>query len=212
MHAAAFQPDLQRVALVVVDMQNDFVRAGAPLEVPEARATIPVIRDLVERFRRRGRPVVFTRFIAGPKRTLMWNWSPMIAAPEKCCWRNHKRYYADVDRELECAAVIDELPAEPVDYVVDKYGYDAFHNTNLIDILAAEDCNTILLTGTVTHICVHDTAVGAFHHGVRVITVSDAVSSYLPDLHAGTLLNLSRKYGWVKTSAEIVAEMEAAWA
>lgn len=68
-------------ALVIVDMQNDFVRVGAPLEVPDARATIPAQRRLLDAFRAAGRPVVFTKFVAGPERTLMWNWSPVIAPP-----------------------------------------------------------------------------------------------------------------------------------
>jgi nicotinamidase-related amidase len=62
-------------ALVVVDMQNDFVRQGAPLEVPDARNTIDNHRILLKRFRDRKHVVVFTRFIAGPGRTLIWNWS-----------------------------------------------------------------------------------------------------------------------------------------
>ena len=61
-------------ALIVVDMQNDFVRVGAPLEVPDARETIDVHVELLEWFRARRRPVVFTRFCAGPHPTLMWKW------------------------------------------------------------------------------------------------------------------------------------------
>ena len=64
------------MALLVVDMQNDFVREGAPQEVPEARATIPLIASLLEDFRAAGRPVIYTRFTAGPGRTLLWTWSP----------------------------------------------------------------------------------------------------------------------------------------
>ena len=45
-----------RPALVVVDMQNDFVRVGAPLEVPEARPTIPVHQALLRACRQRGVP------------------------------------------------------------------------------------------------------------------------------------------------------------
>src|SRR5262249_42534872 len=65
-------------ALLVVDMQNDFVRVGAPLEVPEARDTIPVHRRLLEFCRERRVPVVYTKFIAGPLRTLILEWSPSL--------------------------------------------------------------------------------------------------------------------------------------
>ncbi|MEA2628995.1 MAG: ureidoacrylate peracid hydrolase, partial [Chloroflexota bacterium] len=81
-----FQLRPDNVALVVVDMQNDFVRVGAPLEVPDARETIDVHLDLLSWFRAHQRLVVFTRFVAGPARTLMWNWSPQIAPPVCSCW------------------------------------------------------------------------------------------------------------------------------
>ena len=78
-------------ALIVVDMQNDFVRVGAPLEVPDARETIEVNQELLAWFRERKRPVVFTRFIAGPEPTLMWKWSEVIAPPTCCCWPGFMR-------------------------------------------------------------------------------------------------------------------------
>ena len=56
-----FDVSLEAAALVVVDMQNDFVRVGAPLEVPDTRITIAPIQRVLERFRQAGRPVVFTR-------------------------------------------------------------------------------------------------------------------------------------------------------
>ena len=55
---------LNNPALLVIDMQNDFVREGAPLECAAARDTIPAIRDLLAGFREQGRPVVFTRYVA----------------------------------------------------------------------------------------------------------------------------------------------------
>src|SRR5207247_11085535 len=68
-------------ALIVVDMQNDFVRVGAPLEVPDARETIEVNQELMAWFRKRKRPVVFTRFVAGPERPPMCQASDDIADP-----------------------------------------------------------------------------------------------------------------------------------
>ena len=63
-------------ALVVVDMQNDFVRAGAPLEVPDARATIAATSACWTAFRERGLPVLFTRFLSLEADNLCWRWSP----------------------------------------------------------------------------------------------------------------------------------------
>jgi nicotinamidase-related amidase len=199
-----FELSPQSAALVVVDMQNDFVRVGAPLEVPDARATIPVQQRLVEAFRAAQRPVVFTRFLAGPERTLMWNWSPAIAPPICCCWPGFRRTYGDAGEELDCTAVVDELAPLPGEPQVEKYGYNAFHRTNLTDILRARRANTVVLTGTVTQICVEDTARGALHEGFQVVVVSDAVSSFDPELHQNTFRNVELKYGRVLASDDVL--------
>src|SRR5205814_214287 len=86
---------LAHPALVVVDMQNDFVRIGAPLEVPEARPTIPVHQRLLAACRERSIPVIYTKFVAGPERTLVWEWSPVLAPPVCCCWKGFLRHYDD---------------------------------------------------------------------------------------------------------------------
>ena len=196
-------------ALIVVDMQNDFVRVGAPLEVPDARETIDVHRELLDWFRAQHRPVVFTRFIAGPSRTLMWNWSPQIAPPVCCCWPGFQRAYGDIEGERDCVAVIDELAPLPGEPQVDKYGYNGFHRTRLTDLLHAHGIDTVLITGTVTQICVEDTARGAFHEGFQAAVISDAVSSYAPDLHRASLHTLAMKYGRVVTAQEALGEMDA---
>src|SRR5580658_9892816 len=92
---------LQRPALVVVDMQNDFVRVGAPLEVPDARATIGAHQALLAAFRSRGLPIVYTKFLSQQEPSLLWEWSPQCRPDTKCCWKGHKRYYADVGKTLE---------------------------------------------------------------------------------------------------------------
>ena len=189
-------------------MQNDFVRVGAPLEVPDARETIDVHLELLGWFRARHRPVVFTRFIAGPSRTLMWNWSPQIAPPVCCCWPGFQRAYGDIEGERDCVAVIDELAPLPGEPQVDKYGYNGFHRTRLTDLLIAHRVDTVLITGTVTQICVEDTARGAFHEGFQAAIVSDAVSSYAPELQRASLETLAMKYGRVVTADEALREME----
>ncbi len=190
-------------------MQNDFVRVGAPLEVPDARETIDVHQQLLSWFRERERPIVFTRFIAGPKRTLMWNWSPQLAPPVCCCWPGFQRAYGDIKGERDCVAVIDELAPLPGESQVDKYGYNAFHRTRLTDLLHAHGVDTVLITGTVSQICVDEAARGAFHEGFQAAVISDAVSSYAPDLQRASLQTLAMKYGRVVTAKEALSEMES---
>lgn len=195
-------------ALLIVDMQNDFVRVGAPLEVPDARETIGIHQQLLSWFRERSRPVVFTRFVAGPNRTLMWDWSPAIAPPVCCCWPGFMRSYEDVDGERDCIAVVDELAPRAGEHQVDKYGYNGFHRTRLTDLLHASGVDTVLVTGTVSQICVDDTTRGAFHEGFRAAVIADAVSSYAPDLQQASLRTVAMKYGRVVSAEEALAELE----
>jgi nicotinamidase-related amidase len=186
-------------------MQNDFVRQGAPLEVPDARGTIDNHRKLLKSFREREAVVVFTRFIAGPTRTLIWNWSPVLAPPICCCWPGFLRTYGDVEGHRDAAAVIDELAPLSTELQVDKYNYGAFHRTSLLDSLQARGVNTVVVTGTVTQICVDETARGAFREGLKAVIVSDAVSSFDERLHQATLANFAMKFGWVTTTDEVLA-------
>ena len=100
--------------------------------------------------------------------------------------------------------VVDELPIAANDHVVDKYGYSAFHDTVLPEILKAEGIETLVVTGTVTQICVEDTVHGAFHSGYPTIVVADAVSSYDRELHAAALRGIAAKFGWVTPSSEVL--------
>ncbi len=192
-------------ALIVVDMQNDFVRVGAPLEVPDARPTIAPIARLAGRFRERGRPVVFTQFLSRQQDDLLWLWSPPCRPDVKCCWKGHRRSYGDGPALLDCSEVIAELAPAPGDHRIEKYGYGAFHGTGLDALLRHLGVRSLVVTGTVTQICVEETAREAFHHGYRTTVVSDAVSSFAPDLHAAALKNFAMKFGWVADSDTVLA-------
>jgi nicotinamidase-related amidase len=68
---------------------------------------------------------------------------------------------------------------------------------------------SLILTGTVTQICVEETGREAFHYGYKTTLVSDAVSSYILDLHAATLKNFALKFGWVLTTEEVLQALSA---
>jgi hypothetical protein len=96
-------------ARLSVDMQSDVVRKGAPLAVPEARATLPRQRQLLGHSRRRGPPGTFARFMAGPGPTLIWNRSPILAPRTCCSWPGVSRFCHHVQVELDCTDVLQEL-------------------------------------------------------------------------------------------------------
>ena len=192
-----------KTALIIIDMQNDFVREGAPMEVPDARKTIGPIQSLIKMARHCNMPVIYTKFVAGPKRTFLWEWSQQI--PDKnSCIRGFKRRYNDVPGELECTDIIGELYPQPQDYVFEKYNYSSFRNSPLRDILLGHHCDAIIVTGTVTHICVGDTVHDAAQEHFKALVASDGVSSYCELQQRAALERFHKKYGVVETSEEII--------
>jgi nicotinamidase-related amidase len=200
--------DLHNSALLIIDLQNDFVRKGAPMEVEDARTSLPKVHALIETARQKNIPIIYTKFLSGPSKTLLWNWSPQIEE-FGACRRGLKRYYVDIDGERDCADVVDEIYPQANDYIVEKYGYSAFKNTNLKDILLSEGITSLIVVGTVTQICVADTVHDAFGSGFKVLVVSDGVTSFMADLQAAFLKNFEMKFGWVNDTKDTLKMIEA---
>ena len=200
-----------RTALLVVDMQRGFVEAGEPMEVPPARACVPVIRQLLDAFRARRLPVVFTAFVYSPDLPLLVG----ELHPE------HKPAVAGAPRGFglpssSClagsasAAVIDALAPRPDEPVIEKRWYDAFSGSPLDGALRARGVMSLVLTGTMTDICVLATVIGAFNREYRVTVVDDAVATLWPDIQRATLDIVARAYGRVVSSKHVI-DTVAAW-
>ena len=195
--------DFEKSALIIIDLQNDFVRQGAPMEVEDARTSLNKISQLVIAARKKEIPIVYTKFVTGPQKTLIWDWSPQIGA-FGACRRGLERSYEDVNGMRLCSDIVDEIKPDNKDYIVEKYGYSAFKNTNLRDILSSEGITSLIVVGTVTQICVADTVHDAFSLGYKVLVVSDLVTSFMPDLHNAFLTNFAMKFGWVEVSDKVI--------
>jgi nicotinamidase-related amidase len=178
--------DPATTALVVVDMQHDFVSDGGSLQVPDAAATVPVIADLVRRFRVAGAPIVFTQDTHrdGDPEFAIW---PVHAVEGTHGW-----------------AIVDELHPLPEDTVLRKPRYDAFYGTPLDHLLRQWGVRTLVVCGTVANICVHYTASSAALRWYEVVIPRDAVSALDPfDLAASLRQTTSLLAGRVTTAGGI---------
>jgi len=88
--ARTFEITRNKTALLIVDLQNDFVRKDAPLFVEAALKSIPANQTLLAFARQQLMPVIFTKFVSGKTPSLLWNWSPEIAN-DNCCRRGYER-------------------------------------------------------------------------------------------------------------------------
>ena len=151
--------DPASTTLVVVDMQNDFVKEGGSLVVPDAEATIPVIQDLIGAARASGARVVFTQD------------THAAGDPEWDIWPEHVR------EDTWGWQIVEELAPREDDLVVRKVRYDAFYGTHLDHFLRLWGTRTLVLCGTVANICVHYTAASAALRWYEVVIPKDATSA-----------------------------------
>jgi nicotinamidase-related amidase len=200
-----------RTALLVVDMQRGFLAPGAAMEVPEARAIVPVVADLIGRFRRQGLPVVFSQFVYAPSAPLLvgdLHPEHRPAVPGAPTGFGHPSSSClEGDPSVD---VVPELAPLPGELTVRKQWYDAFAGTPLDGALRARSVRSLVITGTMTDICVLATVVGAFNREYRVTVVEDGVATLWPAIQEVTLDIVRRAYGRVVPAKTVAAEI-AAW-
>lgn len=151
--------DPSKTALVVVDMQNDFVKEGGTLVGPDAAATVPVIERLLARARESGMKVVFTQD------------THTDGDPEWDIWPEHCR------EGTWGWEIVPELSPLEGETVIGKMRYDAFYGTNLDHLLRLWKIENLVICGTVASICVHYTAASAALRWYGVVIPKDAVSA-----------------------------------
>ncbi len=200
-----------RTALLVVDMQRAFVEAGQAMEVPPAREVMPRIQELLAIFREQHLPVVFTEFTYSPAAPLLVGElhpehrpaAPGAATgfglPSSSC----------LERE-DNARVVPELAPRANELVVRKHYYDGFNGTVLDGALRARGVRTLVVTGTMTDICVLATVIGGFNREYRLLVVEDAVATLWPEIQRATLDIIRRAYARVLSAKELADEL-ARW-
>ena len=175
-------------AVVVVDMQNDFVKPKGTLVVPTAIETVAAIQQLLSNARGQGVPVAYTQdtHYAGDKEWTIW--------PEHCRagtwgWQ-----------------IIDELAPQAADLVCPKSRYDGFYDSALDHYLTRVwQVKHLVIVGTVSSICVLHTAASAGLRWFHVVVPANGVSALTDFDQALTLRQVSWLYvgDVVRTVADI---------
>ena len=175
-----------RTALLVIDMQNDFVTAGGSLVCPTALATVPKIRSLLEAARRAGVRIAYTQdtqtredpeFRIWPRHCVQGTWG----------WE-----------------IIDELKPTRDELVCLKNRYDGFYGTWLDHFLGnVWDVAHLIIVGTVSNICVLHTAASAGLRWYALTIPADGISALTEFDQAATLRQVSWLYnGTIVRSSE----------
>jgi nicotinamidase-related amidase len=208
----AFALNLEHCALLIIDMQRDFLEAGGFGEmlgndVSQLRRTIEPNRRLLAAWRAAGLPALHTREghrpdlsdlppakkIRGRSATSIGDPGPM----GRILVRGEAGH--DIVAELYPAL------GEPV---IDKPGKGAFFATDLQAILQHRGVKQLVVTGVTTEVCVNTTVREANDRGYECVVLEDCVGSYFPEFHAMGLKMIKAQggiFGWV-TSSDVVIE------
>lgn len=189
----AFEIRPAECALLVVDLQEDFVNPGNPMCVPEAYRQIPRVKVLIEGCRKKGVPVLYTEHGISPDCAAgFYEYWPPIA-------NGAIREYAPATR------VYHELKPLPGERVISvKHTYDSFAGTDLDYVLRSLGKKTVIVSGTLTNFCCESTARTAYFLNYNVVFGSDVCATDNAAAHEATLRTMRRGFARVMGHRDIL--------
>jgi nicotinamidase-related amidase len=211
--------DPSTTALLVIDMQRDFLEPGGFGEslgndVSQLRRTIEPLRALLAGWRAAGLPVIHTREGHLPDLS--------DCPPAKLARGAPSMRIGDpgpkgriLVRGEEGHDIVDELAPTDGEPVIDKPGKGAFYATSLAELLGELGVRSLVVTGVTTEVCVHTTVREANDRGYECLVLSDCVGSYFPEFQRVALDMIAAQggiFGWVGTSTDLLDALRTAGA
>lgn len=180
----------ERTALLVIDMQNDFVLPDAPVPASGAVEIVPRVAELAARARTGGLPVIFTMEMHRADRTDFG--IELEFEPPHCL------------EGTPGVEIVDRLRPRGGDHVIrGKRRYDAFLGTDLDFVLRLSGVENLVVTGVCTDVCVTSTVQHARNLDYRCFVVRDAVAGSSKDRHEAALFCLEHVFAYVGDAGEI---------
>jgi nicotinamidase-related amidase len=208
----AFELEPSALALVIIDMQRDFIEPGGFGEslgndVSRLRAIVPTVLRLLLSFRARGLPVIHTMECHRPD---LSDCPP--AKRDRGAPRLRIGDPGPMGRVLIAgepgAAILPELAPLPGEIVIEKPGKGAFYATSLQEELTRIDARQLVFAGVTTEVCVQTTMREANDRGYECLLAEDATASYFPQFETATLEMIRAQgaiIGWTAKTEQILA-------
>ncbi|HZQ01215.1 MAG TPA: cysteine hydrolase [Reyranella sp.] len=208
----AFDPD--HTALIVIDMQRDFIEPGglgATLgnDVAPLKRIVPMVARLIEAFRSARLRIIHTRECHAPDLSDLPKAKYLRGKPSMRIGDPGPMGRILIAGEPG-ADIVPELAAGPGEIVLDKPGKGAFYATPLSDILESGAITHLVLAGVTTEVCVQTTMREANDRGFDCLLAEDATESYFPEFKKATLDMIRAQgaiVGWTATVDEIAAAL-----
>lgn len=182
---------MEKAALLVIDMQNQFVHPDGDLYLNGSRHIIKRIVRLTRLFREQKRPVIYTRHEHATDNSdlgMMDAW-----------WSG-----AHIFKGTWNSEIIEKLTPEAGDIIVSKNRYSAFLGTNLQEILQQHEVSQLVITGVMTNLCCETTAREAFMRDYAVYFCLDGTTTISDEMARGTLQNLAYGFAYIVAAGEIL--------
>jgi nicotinamidase-related amidase len=202
--------DTGKTALIIIDMQRDFLEPGGFGEalgndVSNLARIVAPLRELLATARNAGIAVMHTREghrpdLADAPRAKIERGAPSMRIGDR---GPMGRILIRGEAGHDIIPELYPLPSEPI---IDKPGKGAFYQTDLDLMLRNRGIEALLVCGVTTEVCVHTTVREANDRGYRAIVVADCCGSYFPEFHEVGLRMISAQggiFGWVAQSASV---------
>jgi ureidoacrylate peracid hydrolase len=208
--------DLNRSALVIVDMQNAFVSKGGIFDLrgvdvtPIQKAINPILR-IYHQARNKMAKVIYVVHVLSP--------DLREVGPDSSFWYKSVKFYREepswrdkfIVRGTWGAEIVDALKPGEGDLIVEKSRFSAFFGTNLDTILKTHHLKYLFFTGCATNICIEASIRDAANLGYFPILVSDAsINNGPPFMQDATVFNVKLCFGWVTDTENLLKVMVSA--
>lgn len=197
-------------ALIVIDMQNYFMKEGQPAAFATARDIVPNVNRLAKAMRRAGGSVIWIQTESGLE-TDMVKPDGWWALREKYRPENWEKRRVGLSDGTEGYALWPGLEVVAEDQTVIKRRYSAFVQgaSNLEEILRGRHIDSIVITGVATNVCCESTGRDAMMIGFRTLMVSDGNAAGSDEIHRASLIGFYSTFGDVQTTDEVIALLKA---
>lgn len=188
---------VKRAALLIIDMQNDFVLEGGFLRVAQGKSVVPKIKEALDTFRSGKLPVFhIIRVHRSDGSDVEINRQELFGKHPFAVEGSHG------------AAIVDELAPLPGEYVIPKVRMSAFIGTELDLMLRTLGIREIFVTGIQTPNCIRTTVFDAVAYNYPVTIIEDAVGAQTDEIHHANLLDMANIGIRIVKTPEIRAVLE----
>jgi biuret amidohydrolase len=187
----------ENTALVIVDMQHDFLDDGAPCQIRQGRQILPALASLLQECRALKLRIIHVHTV--------WRKDGADIPP----FTTSEEFKVRGLREGEPGtSIIPELSPKGNEYVVVKKRYSGFYQTDLELLLRNLGVTFVIVSGVATAFCVRATVQDACYRDFVAVVPRDCTISDTEQEHEQSLKDIQKGFGQVKSASEIVAELK----